>query len=116
MIDNDDKLLMDFLSERKPSVPDDGFSHRVMRSLPDRAYRLSRLWMYVCIVAGVVMAVAGNAVGHLVAVAIDVTANVVTGLSVISMPHVSPWLIGATLYVMVMVALCHTARQLSLRT
>ena len=53
--------------------------------------------------------------GHLVAVAIDVTANVVTGLSVISMPHVSPWLIGATLYVMVMVALCHTARQLSLR-
>lgn len=115
MIDNDDKLLMDFLSERKPSVPDDGFSHRVMRSLPDRAYRLSRLWMYVCIVAGVVMAVAGNAVGHLVAVAIDVTANVVTGLSVISMPHVSPWLIGGTLYVMVMVALCHTARQLSLR-
>ncbi len=115
MIDNDDKLLMDFLSERKPSVPDDGFSHRVMRSLPDRAYRLSRLWMYVCIVAGVALAVAGNAVGQLAAVAIDMVANLVTGLAVVSTPHVSPWLIGAALYVMVMVALCHTARQLSLR-
>ena len=114
MIDNDDKLLMDFLSERKPSVPDDGFSHRVMRSLPDRAYRVNRLWTYMCIVAGVVMAVVGNAVGHLAAVAIDVVANVVAGLSVISLSHVSPWLVGATLYVMVMVALYRTARQLSL--
>ena len=115
MIDNDDKLLIDFLSERKPSVPDDGFSHRVMRSLPDRAYRLSRLWMYVCIVAGVALAVAGNAVGQLASVAIDVVANVVAGLSVVSTPHVSPWLMGAALYVMVMVVLWRTARQLSLR-
>ena len=61
------------------------------------------------------MAVVGNAVGHLAAVAIDVVANVVAGLSVISLSHVSPWLVGATLYVMVMVALYRTARQLSLR-
>ena len=42
-IDND-KLLRDFFAENKQEIADNGFSRRVMHHLPDRSYRLARLW------------------------------------------------------------------------
>lgn len=40
---NDDVLVKKFFSENRIDVPDDGFSRRVMRRLPDRTRRISRL-------------------------------------------------------------------------
>ena len=42
-VDND-KILRNFFTENKQKIADNGFSHRVMRHLPDRSYRLARLW------------------------------------------------------------------------
>lgn len=41
---NNDKLLRDFFAENKQEIADNGFSRRVMRRLPDRSYRLTRIW------------------------------------------------------------------------
>lgn len=45
MKENDsDKLLRDFFEENKREIADNGFSRRVMRRLPDRSHRLTRIW------------------------------------------------------------------------
>lgn len=52
---NDDVLVKKFFSENCIDVPDDGFSRRVMRRLPDRTRRISRLWTAVCVVIGLLI-------------------------------------------------------------
>lgn len=52
---NDDVLVKKFFSENRIDVPDDGFSRRVMRRLPDRTRRISRLWTAVCVVIGLLI-------------------------------------------------------------
>ena len=44
MTENDDKLLENFFAEKRQEVADNGFTRRVMRSLPRRSNRLARLW------------------------------------------------------------------------
>lgn len=44
MTENNDKLLESFFAESRQEVADNGFSRRVMRSLPRRSNRLARLW------------------------------------------------------------------------
>lgn len=50
MMENDDKLIQDFLLAHKQELPDQGFSRRVMRRLPvtQRAQQLSNLLTTVC--------------------------------------------------------------------
>lgn len=45
----DDKAISMFMKEHKQEIPDNGFSRRVMRSLPDRSRRLNRIWSAICI-------------------------------------------------------------------
>lgn len=55
MTDNElvEKLFKDI---RQMEMPDDGFTERVMRQIPDvKAQTLSRLWTTCCIVIGVVL-------------------------------------------------------------
>lgn len=52
---NDDILVKKFFSENRIDVPDDGFSKRVMRRLPNRTRRISRLWTAVCVVVGLMI-------------------------------------------------------------
>ena len=42
--------MQQFFNQQRFDVEDNGFSHRVMRMLPDRARRLNRLWTAVCTV------------------------------------------------------------------
>lgn len=44
MTENNDKLLESFFAGKRQEVADNGFTHRVMRSLPRRSNRLARLW------------------------------------------------------------------------
>lgn len=55
MQENDDKLIRQFLSAGRKEVADNGFTRRVMHRLPDRAYRLSRLWSACCFTAASVL-------------------------------------------------------------
>lgn len=49
MTDNKDELLLkQFFDEHRIDVSDDDFSRRVMRRLPDRKRRISRIWTAVC--------------------------------------------------------------------
>lgn len=51
MTDKDDVLLRKFFTEQKQTIADDGFSRKVMRRLPSKAIRYSRIWSTICIVA-----------------------------------------------------------------
>ena len=53
-IDND-KLLKDFFAENKREIADNGFSRRGMHQLPDRSYRLARLWTLFVMTVGAVL-------------------------------------------------------------
>lgn len=44
MTENDDKLLESFFAGERQEVADNGFTSRVMHSLPRRSNRLARLW------------------------------------------------------------------------
>lgn len=44
MMETDDKLLKQFLSEQKQEIADRGFSRKVMRNLPDRTNRIAQWW------------------------------------------------------------------------
>lgn len=44
MTENNDKLLKSFFAGQRQEVADNGFTRRVMRSLPYRSNRLARLW------------------------------------------------------------------------
>ena len=48
---SDEELIGKFFAEQTFDVPDQGFSSRVMRRLPDSSLRLSRIWTEVCAVA-----------------------------------------------------------------
>ena len=60
MTDNDNIIIEQLFSEaRKTEIEDNGFSHRVMRSLPDTIARvsrhtiiISRLWTFFCVAIG----------------------------------------------------------------
>lgn len=49
----DEELLRQFMSEEKKTIPDKGFSHRVMRSLPLRQNRFLHFWRTLLVVLGV---------------------------------------------------------------
>ena len=57
MTDKDNIMLEEFFKQAaRQQIEDNGFTERVMQSLPDRKYatarRLSQLWTLVCVVVG----------------------------------------------------------------
>lgn len=57
MTETDDKLIRKFMQEQKQEIPDNGFSHKVIRKLPssNREIRLSRVWTLFCIVVTAIL-------------------------------------------------------------
>lgn len=58
MQENDDKLLEEFFAAGKQEIADNGFTHRVMRHLPNRESRLSRIWTTFCFTLSIVLFIA----------------------------------------------------------
>lgn len=55
---DDEQLLQSFFADCQEDIPDDGFSQRVMRSLPDTSpRRLERWWQVACVLAGIAILV-----------------------------------------------------------
>ena len=44
-----DKVLKDFFNEHKQEIADNGFTHRVMRQLPEHAYRGWIVWIFAAV-------------------------------------------------------------------
>lgn len=78
MTDNkDDKMVERFLMEHSGEMADNGFSRRVMRSLPDRALRYNRIWTAVYAVVVVILMVKLKAFTMLYSNVCDMAANMV---------------------------------------
>lgn len=62
----DEQLLQSFFADFKEEIPDDGFSERVMRQLPDTSHqRLERWWQVVCVIVGAVLLCSSQVQGNL---------------------------------------------------
>lgn len=48
MTEADDKLIKQFFTDKKHDIEDNGFTRRVMQSLPDHSRKLSGIWTSVC--------------------------------------------------------------------
>ena len=52
---NDETLVSQFMHAQRHEMVDDGFSRRVMRKLPNRAERISRIWTLFCVACFVLL-------------------------------------------------------------
>lgn len=78
MTDNrDDVLVRRFFEENRMEMPDNGFSRRVMRRLPDRAVRINRIWTAACFAAGILLFVRNKGLTVLSECLKDALGNVV---------------------------------------
>lgn len=55
MTDIDDKMINQFFQSEKKEVKDNGFSRRIMRNLPDRGEKISKIWVAFCTAAGIIL-------------------------------------------------------------
>jgi hypothetical protein len=56
MTDNEDKLINSFFQENVKAISDDGFTDKVMRSLPDsKAWWANKVWTFICAVAAIAL-------------------------------------------------------------
>nr|WP_320059690.1 DUF5056 domain-containing protein [uncultured Bacteroides sp.] len=60
MMETNDKLLKQFFNEQKQEIEDNGFSRRVMRSLPSYSKHLSNLWVSFCTTIALVLFITLN--------------------------------------------------------
>lgn len=60
MMENNDKLLKQFLADNRQEIADNGFTRRLMHRLPDRSHRLSLMWTTFCFTIALVLFVSLN--------------------------------------------------------
>lgn len=90
MEDNKDILLDKLFAEAaKTEIADNGFSRRVMRRLPLRAEKYSRIWTAICTSAAIILLTYFKAWNYL----LDGAINVVCALHNINWLHVLPLII-----------------------
>lgn len=124
MTDKDDILLEGFFKQAaQQQIEDNGFTERVMQSLPDRKVeevrRLSRLWTWFCIILGAglffafgglqIVKVATTGLTHMILTALEVF--VVTAPTA-EIP-VNPWVILLLMAFVLVYLPYQTARRLS---
>lgn len=79
-LDND-KLIRDFFAAEKKEIVDNGFSHRVMRHLPDRENRLARTWTIIVMIIAVILFILLGGVEASLGTLREVFSNMITHLS-----------------------------------
>ena len=55
MTEIDDRLIQQFFTDNRKEIEDNGFSRRVMRSLPNRAQRIAQAWALFCSTLAIVL-------------------------------------------------------------
>lgn len=110
MTEYEDKRIVSFFEEyARKEIADDGFSQRVMRSLPSHDYvykqRLNRIWMAVCALAAVVLFVRADGFAVLKGIAADFVVDAFTSTMSIDVSGVSLLMVVMTLLTFVYVAI-----------
>ena len=98
----DDELVAMFFEENRQELADDGFSQRVMRQLPSRSLRLSRIWTALCLLAGIGFFVWIDGLSQLRRVLWNMLGNFEGFVSSIDFSGTSPVMILASLLVFTM--------------
>lgn len=62
-MENDERLLEQFFAENRQEIADNGFTRRVMRSLPGRKYRIAQWWTAACSLLALALFVAMDGIG-----------------------------------------------------
>lgn len=98
----DNDILTDRLFDeiRNTEIEDNGFSRRVMKSLPDRESRLAKLWTALCVLIGIILSFAFH-VWELLAVYVEVFIRTIPTLDtqqIVCLPLVTTGIIAAALW------------------
>lgn len=110
MTEYEDKRILSFFEEyARKEIADDGFSQRVMRSLPSHDYvykqRLNRIWTAMCALAAVVLFVRADGFAVLKGIAADFVVDAFTSTMSIDVSGVSLLMVVMTLLTFVYVAI-----------
>ena len=114
MTEDNDRLLQQFFSDAaQQTIDDDGFTERVMRSLPQPAYnlqRFNRLWTAFCVVVCVVLFVVFRG-WELLAVQLEVLLRTLPTLTF----SINPLMLATALFGLLFVGVGEAAYYLSNR-
>lgn len=77
MTETDDKLIREFFTSQKKEIADNGFSRRVMRSLPCHTSRLMMLWSLFVTLVTVILFFAFNGLQAVISTLRDIFVSMV---------------------------------------
>ena len=77
MTEIDDNLLKQFFSENKQEIADNGFTRRVMQSLPNRDTKIANILVSLCALASLILFVVSDGLLALVGVLREVFVSIV---------------------------------------
>lgn len=75
MMENDDKLISQFMHANKHEIADNGFSRRVIRRLPEQAKRMSDVLSIICAVSCCILFYLSDGVAVLFRIFMDVATS-----------------------------------------
>ena len=111
MTENDEQLLMRFFDEHRRDIPDNGFTQRVMRQLPARTLRLSRIWTWLCWAVGIALFFFMDGVGQLRNVFASLSSDVVNIFSSMHYPLITIVLTSVVLLTLLLVEVYRLAEE-----
>lgn len=85
---DDEKIILKFFNEHPVVVEDGGFSRCVMRRLPNRAVRLSRLWSAFCAVLLVLVVAKIGVLPWLLGVFMETVDSLAANAGLVSTPMI----------------------------
>lgn len=108
--ESDERMVERFFSENRMKIEDDGFTHRVMRSLPSRTMRLNRLWTACCTAAAVLLLLTDNVQAWLSGTMRGLIADITTSSVATQSPLMTVLLLTTTATVLSTIALVRELR------
>ena len=95
----EERILKSFFAENKAELPDDGFTERVMDSLPHTARRRNFVWTMVCGLAAVVFFLLADGADRVRIFVTNATQGVMSSLSAVHLDEVNVQSIEAAVLV-----------------
>lgn len=96
MENDDEQILRKYFADNKQPIADDGFSHRVMNSLPRHTSRPYVVWQMVCVAVGLLLFYICNGADRLYMAWCNISANAVSYMVSVDFSALSPIMLLAS--------------------
>ncbi|MEG1546054.1 MAG: DUF5056 domain-containing protein [Bacteroides sp.] len=105
MTEIDDKLIAQLMKQSRQMLPDNGFSRRVIRNLPDREERQSNLLMLICALSAIILFLVFDGVQILFSLGKELIKTIIQN-DIMTISPITLYIVAVVLIVIGMQRLC----------